>query len=266
MEKAEQLRSRLSQWEEVLVAYSGGVDSAYLLAVAADVLGKRVTALTATSPSVPAHELEAATTLARSLGVQHVVIQSNELDDPNYRANPTNRCFYCKSELYTIALTRAKELGVDVIADGTNADDLTDWRPGRQAAIDNGVVSPLADVGLTKSEIRQLSRELELPTWDKPAAPCLASRIPYGTEVTSDRLKMVEEAERAVAALGFKVFRVRYHDDVARLEIAAEEMEHAWKVREQLIEGVKAAGFRYVALDLAGFRSGSLNVVPNDDE
>jgi uncharacterized protein len=261
--KVSRLRTLLQSMQTVVVAYSGGVDSALLLAVAAEELGDGVVALTAHSPSMPRAEAEAAQQLANDLGVRTVVIQSREMDDPRYRANPTNRCYFCKSELYDLALEHAQELGIEWVLDGTNADDLGDHRPGRLAASHRGVRSPLAEVGLTKAEIRILSQDRGLPTWNKPAAPCLASRIPYGTEVTPERLMQIERAEQAVRKLGFQVFRVRYHGDVARLEIAEDELPTALtpEMRQRLSREVQAAGFRFVALDLAGFRSGSLNII-----
>lgn len=270
-EKLQRMERDLAGMPRVLVCYSGGVDSAFLLRVAADVLGPRAIALTAISPSIPPEEVAAARALAAGMDVRRVEVDSQELLDPRYAANPSNRCFYCKSELFTRAAEVALSLAQDgggpfTLLDGTNLDDLSDHRPGRDAARAAGVRSPLADARLTKDEIRALSRERGLPTWDKPSAPCLASRIPYGFEVTEERLAQVASAERAVRSLGFRGFRVRWHESVARLEVAPSDFPRLLDadVRRAVIAGVKAAGFAFVALDLEGFRSGALNVLAAD--
>ncbi len=263
--KLDKLRGVLSGVPRALVAYSGGVDSAFLLAFALEELGSaRVRAFTAVSPSIPPEEVEAARALARSLGAEHVEVESKELEDPRYAANPSNRCFYCKSELYSRTAEWVARNGEWTVLDGTNLDDTGDHRPGREAALAAGVRSPLLEAGLTKAEIRELSRERGLPTWDKPSAPCLSSRIPYGTPVTEERLAKIGAAERAVRALGFRSFRVRFHESVARLEVDAAEQGRLFEMRREVSRAVKAAGFAFVALDLEGLKSGSLNVLIHD--
>jgi len=264
----ERLRADLAALPAALVAYSGGVDSAFLLKVAHDVLGDRAVALTALSPSIPAEESGAARALAREIGVEHLEVESRELDDPRYAANPANRCFFCKSELHVHTRAAAERLSRErgaafTVLDGTNVDDLSDHRPGREAALQAGVKSPLAEARLTKAEIRRFSRELGLPTWDKPAAPCLSSRIPYGAAVTSERLGQIAAAERAVRSFGFREFRVRWHDKVARLEVHPDEVDRLLDrdLRARVSRAVKDAGFAFVAVDLEGFSSGRLNVL-----
>jgi uncharacterized protein len=217
--------------------------------------------MTALSASVSPEEADEARELARTLGARHLCIDSHELDDPRYAANPTNRCYFCKSELYTLTERTRSAQGVAVVLDGFNADDKKDHRPGHQAAREHQVVSPLADAGLTKNEIRAWSHRLGLPTWDKPQLACLASRLPYGTQVTVERLKQVGAAERAVRELGFKVFRVRFHQEVARLEVGADELPRLLEpeLRRQVDRAIKAAGFTFVAVDLEPFRTGRLN-------
>jgi pyridinium-3,5-biscarboxylic acid mononucleotide sulfurtransferase len=259
--KYEQLKATVAGVGSALVAYSGGVDSAFMLKVAIDVLGARCVALTAVSASLDDDEADDAKALAVQLGARHVIVSSNELNDPRYAANPTNRCYFCKSELYTHTERQRVELGLAVVFDGFNADDTKDHRPGHQAARERNVRSPLAEVGMTKKEIRAWSLQLGLPTWEKPQLACLASRLPYGTQVTVQRLKQVGAAEKVLKALGFQVFRVRYHDDVARVEVAADEWSRLLEpsVRAELDAGIKATGFRFVSLDLEPFRSGRLN-------
>jgi uncharacterized protein len=257
--KVEELRSQLSAHHRVLVAFSGGVDSTFLLAVAREVLGDGVLALTAHSASVPEAERAEARALARRLGVRHVEVESREGDDPAYTANTDQRCYFCKRELYGRCREVAAAEGMRVIADGFNADDRRDHRPGHRAAEEAGIRSPLAETGLGKAAIRAWSEALGLPTWDKPQLACLASRIPYGTEVTPERLARVERAEAAVRALGLRNFRVRYHGEVGRIEVAEEELAGAFARRKELAAAVKQAGFRSAALDLEPFRSGRMN-------
>jgi uncharacterized protein len=259
-EKADALRHQLAAFRSVVVAYSGGVDSAYLAYVASRTLGDRAVAVTAESPSYPERHRQLALQIARDFGLRHHVIHTHELDRPEYRANPTNRCYYCKHELYTHLSRLAAERDA-VVVDGNNADDRGDYRPGRQAAREFGVRSPLDDVGLTKDEIRTLSRLAGLPTWDEPASACLSSRIPYHHEVTGEKLRTIERAEDALRHLGFSGCRVRHHDEVARLELSRADMARALdeETAARIVRELKAIGYRYVTLDLQGYRTGSLN-------
>ncbi|HEY2030833.1 MAG TPA: ATP-dependent sacrificial sulfur transferase LarE [Myxococcales bacterium] len=250
---------RLRGLESVLVAYSGGVDSAFLLALALEALADKAVAFTALSPAVAPDELEGARAVARKLGAVHVEKRSGELEDPRYAQNPVNRCYYCKTELYTLAKDEAKARGLKAVVSGTNADELSDYRPGLAAADEHDVVQPLAEAGLTKDEIRALSRAIGLATWDKPQQPCLSSRIPYGTEVTAERLAQLARSEMALRSLGLREFRVRYHGQVARIETSEAELVHLLRVRAEASRALKEAGFQYVAVDLEPFRSGRLN-------
>jgi len=258
--KDQALRDRLVSFGSVVVAYSGGVDSAYLAYVADRMLGDRALAVTADSPSYPERHRRLARLIAHDFGLRHEIIHTNELERPEYRANPANRCYYCKHELYT-HLARIAAGRDAIIVDGNNADDRGDYRPGRQAAREFGVRSPLDEVNLAKAEIRELSRRAGLPTWDEPASACLSSRIPYHAEVTDEKLRTIERAEQAIRALGFRVFRVLHQDELARVEIAREEMPRALDpdVAAAIVRELKAAGYRYVCLDLQGYRTGSLN-------
>ncbi len=259
-QKEQALGDALSSLGSVVVAYSGGVDSAYLAYIASRTLGDRAVAVTADSASYPERHRQLAIRIARDFGLRHEIITTSELERPEYRANPSNRCYYCKHELYT-HLSRIAAARGAVIVDGNNADDRGDYRPGRQAAREFGVRSPLDDVDLKKAEIRELSRLAGLPTWDEPASACLSSRIPYHTEVTDEKLRTIERAETAIRALGFRVFRVRHHDDLARIEIARTEMPRALEpdVAASIVRELKAVGYKYVSLDLQGYRMGSLN-------
>jgi uncharacterized protein len=259
-DKEHALCDSLAALDSVIVAYSGGVDSAYLAYIASRTLGDRAVAVTADSPSYPERHRQLAIRIAREFGLRHEIIHTSELERPEYRANPTNRCYYCKHELYT-HLSRLAELRHAIVVDGNNADDRGDYRPGRQAAREFGVRSPLDDVDLTKDEIRELSRRAGLPTWDEPASACLSSRIPYHADVTDEKLRTIERAEEALRALGFRVFRVRHHDDLARIELARNEMARALEpeTAAAIVRAVKAAGYKFVSLDVQGYRSGSLN-------
>ena len=260
IDKERALRDRLSSLGSVVVAYSGGVDSAYLALMAHDTLGDRAIAVTADSPSYPRRHREMAIQIAARFGLQHEIIRTDELEKPEYRANPANRCYYCKHELYA-HLTPIARGRHAVVVDGNNADDRGDYRPGRQAAREFGVRSPLDEVDLGKLEIRELSRRAGLPTWDEPASACLSSRIPYFHEVTDDKLRMIERAEEALRALGFRVCRVRHHDDLARIEVGRDELGHALEseVSAAIVAALKEIGYRFVTIDLQGYRTGSLN-------
>lgn len=259
--KLADLQAILRALDRAVVAFSGGVDSTFLLRVAADTLGPNVTALTAVSPSLPGADRARAAALARDMGVRQVLVESRELDDPNYAANPANRCYFCKNELYRLCQTQAEALGVPAILDGTNLDDLADHRPGRRAAAERGVRSPLVEAELTKADIRALSREMGLPTWDEPSSPCLSSRIAYGTPVTPEALARIEACEKILREKGFREVRVRHHDRLARIEVGRGEIERLLDapLRDEIVRRFKAAGYVYVTVDLAGFRSGSGN-------
>lgn len=261
LDKAHRLQEILAGYNSVLVAFSGGVDSAYLAIAAASAIGDRALAVTADSPSYPDTHRQLALSIAKDFGLAHEMIKTAELERPEYRANPANRCYYCKDELYSHLDAIAKARGIAVVVDGNNADDRGDYRPGRQAAREHGVRSPLDEADLTKEEIRVLAREAGLHSWNEPASACLSSRIPYGHEVSNEVLRQIEQAENVVRELGFRVFRVRHHDAVARLEIARAEMARALDpdVNARLVAGLKALGYQYVSLDLQGYRLGSLN-------
>lgn len=259
--KLDRLHAKFGPMRSVLVAFSGGVDSTLVLKVAHDAIGDRVLALTTTSPTMPDEDRQTAMETARLIGARHLLLESNELEIPGYAANPINRCYLCKTNLFTICEAKALELGINEIVDGLNLDDLRDYRPGMKAAAEKRVRHPLVEAELTKAEVRELSLKLALPTWDRPASPCLSSRFPYGTTITPEALEQVSRGEKLLHALGFKVVRVRYHDEVARLELEVREIERMLEpdIRELVDREFKKIGFRFVALDLKGFRSGSLN-------
>jgi pyridinium-3,5-biscarboxylic acid mononucleotide sulfurtransferase len=261
-EKKRRLDSLLRDCGSVLIGYSGGVDSVLLARAAVDSLGAdRVLAVTGRSESYPAVQRRVAVECARRFGIPHLELSTEELADPRYTANPANRCYFCKTELWSKLVRLARERGFAVVADGSNLDDGADYRPGAQAATEWGVRSPLREALLTKADIRALSRLLGLPTWDMPAAPCLSSRLPYGLAVTPERLRQVEAAEDAMRCLGFREFRVRHHGDAARVELAPAEQGRAIMLAARLARAVRTAGFQRVLLDAEGYRRGSLNEV-----
>jgi uncharacterized protein len=259
--KFNQLKAILRGTEGILVAFSAGVDSTFLLKAAHMILGDRAIALTAASPTAPPGELEAAKEFTQSLGCRHIVLDSNELANPSFAQNPANRCFFCKDELYRICRAQADQLGIATIGDGTNLDDLKDHRPGLKAAKAWRIRHPLVEAQMTKEDIRRYSRELKLSTWDKPSSPCLSSRFPYGTEINLERLKKVAECELFLKQLQFREFRVRYHGDLARIEVSQQEFDRLFDkaTRDAVVEKFKQVGFRYVSLDLQGYRTGSMN-------
>ena len=263
--KISQLRNLLQQLERVMVCFSGGVDSSLLLAESVGVLHKNAVALTAVSPSLAHQEGADARRLAQQLGARHLLVETHELDDPRYAANPVNRCYFCKTEVYRVAVEEASRLGISHLLDGFNADDRGDHRPGHKAAREYGVRSPLDEFGFTKADIREAARRIDLPVWDKPALACLSSRFPYGTQITPERLAQVERCERLLRSLGFRVYRVRYHERLARIEVAPEEFQKllAEEVRSEINGRFREAGFAYVAVDLQGYRSGSFNKAVN---
>jgi len=261
--KLERLSANIGALPSALVCYSGGVDSAFVLAVATRQLGGRAVGMTAVSPSLPPGELDYAKALAKEIGADHRIVASNEMADPRYVANNTDRCFYCKSELYEIAEVKRNEWGLAVTLNGTNCDDLGDYRPGLVAAKDAGVKSPLVDCGFSKADVRAAAHVIGLGAWDKPALACLSSRIPYGTSVTAERLAQIGGFEADLKKLGFRQVRVRYHDKLARVELDIEEMARAVDpaVRSEIVAAGKRSGFHYVTLDLGGYRTGSHNEV-----
>ncbi|OYD94345.1 TIGR00268 family protein [Nostoc sp. 'Peltigera membranacea cyanobiont' 210A] len=264
-EKFEQLRALFREMEQALIAYSGGVDSTLVAKIAYDVLGDRALAVTAVSPSLLPEELEDAKIQAATIGIPHKIVQTHEMENPNYTSNPVNRCYFCKSELHDTLKPLALQLGYPYVVDGVNADDLHDYRPGIQAAKERGARSPLAEVGVTKVEVRQLSQQLGLPWWDKPAQPCLSSRFPYGEEITVAKLQRVGRGEIYLRKLGWQNLRVRSEGDTARIELPPEQIKEFVLTNDlqTLVSAFQDFGFIYVTLDLEGYRSGKLNQVLN---
>jgi uncharacterized protein len=262
--KLERMQAILSSLQRVVVAFSGGADSTFVLKVAADTLGpSNVIAATGQSDSLPLAEFEEAVRLSREMGVEHIIIKTEEFKNPQYTANPTNRCYFCRSDLYSRLGDFINQRGFKAIINGANADDGYDWRPGMQAAREHDVRSPCAEAGMTKQDIRLLSRRLGLPTFDKPAMPCLASRIPYGEEITPAKLKQIEQSETFLRSLGFRECRVRHHNNLARIELLPADIDRAMQsdLRNRIDAALREYGYTYVTIDLRGFRSGSLNEV-----
>lgn len=265
MRKYATLLASIEQLDSLMVAYSGGVDSTLLAFSAHAVLGDRCKAVLATSDTYPESEVVAARALARELGLHLVEVETFELADPRFAANPPDRCYYCKSELFSLLKRVAEVEGMEYVADGSNADDLADFRPGSRAAEEHGILSPLQTAGFTKAEIRAVAHELGLPNWNKPSMACLASRFPYGQAIDENSLGRVAVAENSLRTLGLNQFRVRAHGDVARLEVHPDDMERAWGLRTNIAQAVRDAGFVWVAQDLEGYRTGSLNeMLPSD--
>ena len=264
-DKYARLLEILKSLESVVVAFSGGVDSTFLARAAGDALGERALLVTADSETYPSAELAAATDLARSLGMRHLVVQTRELDNPDYARNPTNRCVFCKEELFTTLAPIAEREGFRHLVYGANVDDLGDHRPGMDSARQRDVRAPLIEAGLGKAEIRELSRALGLSTWDKPSFACLSSRFQYGDRITADKLRQVDAAEEFVRSLGFRQFRVRHHDRLARLEIPLDDLPRLWEDgrREAIVKRFRELGYLYVTVDLSGFQSGSGNLLLN---
>lgn len=261
--KFERLTALVREHDTLLVAFSAGVDSTFLLKAAHMALGDKAVALTASSPTAPPGELDEAKNFAASLGCRHIVLDSHELTNPSFAANPVNRCFFCKDELFRICRAEADKLGIATVADGANLDDLHDHRPGMKAAEEWGVRHLMVEAEMTKDDIRRYSRHLNLPTWNKPSSPCLSSRFPYGTSIDLERLQKVGACEVFMKSLRFREFRVRFHGDLARIEVAPAEIDRLFdkSIREAIVKRFKEIGFNYVSLDLQGFRSGSLNEV-----
>lgn len=267
-EKYKILKDNMKKRGSAAIAFSGGVDSTFLVKVAHEVLGDKMIAITATSSTYPERELQEAIKYAKDMGVKHLIISSEELDIEGFATNPKNRCYYCKKELFTKISAIAKENGVEYVFDGSNIDDDGDYRPGMQAARELEVISPLKEAKLSKEDIRELSKELNLPTWNKPAFACLSSRFPYGNLITAPKLKMVEEAEQFLLDIGLRQVRVRHHGEIARIEVSPEERSRFFDldVMDKVGEKLKKIGFTYVTLDILGYRTGSMNEVLTEEE
>lgn len=264
--KLEDLKAIIAKTEGAVVAFSGGVDSTFLLKVARDVLGDKVIAVTANSETYPKRELEEAKAYAKEIGVKHIVIETLELEIAGFADNPPDRCFYCKHELFSKLTDIARSNGINYVFDGSNFDDRNDHRPGMRAAKELGVVSPLKQAGFTKDDIRVLSKEFGLNTWNKPSFACLSSRFPYGTKITPEKLVVIGEAEDFIRDLGFQELRVRHHDTIARIEIGKEDLARIIPYADKIVEKVKSLGFLYVTLDMAGYKTGSMNYTLSEDE
>lgn len=267
-EKFQLLKDIIKEKGSAAIAFSGGVDSTFLVKVAYEVLGEKLIAVTATSSTYPERELKEAIKYAKDMGAKHIIISSEELDIEGFASNPKNRCYYCKKELFTKIKDVASENGVKYVFDGSNLDDNGDYRPGMQAARELQVISPLKEAGLTKNDIRELSKELGLPTWNKPSFACLSSRFPYGHKITLPKLKMVDQAEQFLLDMGIKQVRVRHHGEIARIEVAPEEREQFFNIKlmDKIGDKFKEIGFTYVTLDMLGYRTGSMNEVLNKEE
>ncbi|MBU3185822.1 ATP-dependent sacrificial sulfur transferase LarE [Clostridium estertheticum] len=266
--KFQKLKDSIQGLKSVAIAYSGGVDSTFLLKVAADVLGNKVIAITAKSTTYPEREFKEAVKYIEDIGAKHIVIISEELEIEGFAKNPIDRCYFCKKELFSKVRKVADDNNINAVLDGSNADDVSDYRPGMKAANELRVISPLKDAFLTKDNIRELSKRLGLPTWNKPAFACLSSRFPYGNEITVEKLSMVERAEQFLLDLGFRQIRVRHHGDIARVEVNAEERNKFFstEMMDKVANELKSIGFKYVTLDLLGYRTGSMNEVLSDKE